>query len=873
MNQYYLSIGGPCLKNTPKSEILPSEVSRQLGKSKKQLTLQQIADAISAGYSFCPATFKNNIRSNENVEQMQLFALDFDGDKKNGSGCPLSYENALKRAEEYHIPVVLSYETKSSVNWSSYRLIFLYNSPVYDVRLMKLITHLLYYVFPESDRMCKDLARMFYPGNEVRVHCEESFFLDELAISAQTMANNKSRDAWKNCLRMLQKESQVVILKNNILIDFSPEKFGDFSPSPIYINMVLDQNGDKIEDKCFDYKSEHTIGFVFFSDNNPTKINSSNIKNSEFYIKHNNSQLLTERCRLYHEFVSGKRKLPHKEWFGLCTNMIYLNKGQDEFMSTIKNYSNFYRNPERKYYQMKYIVNHSYSPTRCASYCPYDNCCIHKNTAIQTMKNDLAEFIKISEKTYDISLDELHKRLYLEIKNAVCTSNGNTVIKTQTGSGKTTAALKAIQKVGNKVIMAFPNSLLMQEVYFRALPMGMNVTIAPTTDELNNYLDNNEMEHINNLRSLGTEEMVSEYLRTLAPHNLQIRDYLKRLDEALSLEEIVFMTHARLMTLGDQALIDTTIVIDEDIFPTMIQIRNADVNALRNSIACFEDNRYFNKIKNILNQCDGKSKFISSEPIYISREESRYFIKKFCDDNAQSCIIGVLRADRYYYDANENTLNFLVKKNLPQTYKQCVMLSATAEEDIHSILFSQCKFIELPEAAYRGKIIQNHSQNFSRFYFEKAPSRLYREIVDKHRDCNFITFKKFMSYIDMPNDRKMYFGKALGVNRFSGQNLVVIGTPHMPEFVYHLVAETLGKNVSEDTLAQRKLIRNGYSFHMMTFSDEFMQKIQTYFIESELEQAVGRARLLNNDCTVYVYSRYPVKQCVLAEELEQSEKL
>ena len=140
MNRYYLSIGGPCLKNTQKSDIRPSEVSRQLGKSARQLTLQQIANEISAGYSFCPATFRNNTRSNENVEQMQLFALDFDGDKKTGAGCPLSYENALKRAEECHIPVAISYETKSSVNRSSYRLIFLYNSPVYDVRLMKLLS-------------------------------------------------------------------------------------------------------------------------------------------------------------------------------------------------------------------------------------------------------------------------------------------------------------------------------------------------------------------------------------------------------------------------------------------------------------------------------------------------------------------------------------------------------------------------------------------------------------------------------------------------------------------------------------------------------------------------------------------------------------
>lgn len=868
MNRYYLSIGGPCLKNTPKSDIRPSEVSQQLGKSKRYLTIQQIANAISKGYSFCPATFRNNIRSNENVEQMQLFALDFDGDKKTGKGCPLSYENALKRAEECHIPVVMSYETKSSVNRSSYRLIFLYNSPVYDVRLMKLITHLLYYVFPESDRMCKDLARMFYPGKEVMVHSEEYFFLDELIISAQTIANEKSKDTWNNYLNTVQKETQIVTIKNSILIGFSPDDYPEFSPLPIKINMVLEQNRGNSDE---DFRQKN--GYIFFSDINskPVKHDSPKIKNSDFYIKHNNPTEQSERCRLYREFISGERKLPHNEWFGLCTNMIYLNNGQAEFMRTIRKYPELYNNPERKYYQMKYVVNHCYFPTRCESYCPYSDCCIHKQTAIQTMKNDLAEFVKISGKIYDISLDELHMSVYSEIENAICSSVGNTVIKTQTGSGKTTAALKAIQKVENKVIMAFPNSALMQEVYFRAVDMGINVTVVPTTEELNYCLENQEMKHISDLYSLGTEEMVSEYLKTLAPQNPQIREYLKRIDKALSSNDIVFMTHARLMTLGENALLDTTIVIDEDIFQTMIQIKKADVDALRNAVSNCDNNKYIYKIQNILNQCDGKSRYISSEALYISREESRYFINKFCDDNAQSCIIGVLRAGLYYYDANENTLNFLVKKSFPDSYKRCIMLSATADEDIHSILFPHCRFVELPEAAYRGKVIQNHSQNFSRYYFEKDPSELFGQIVEEHRDCNFITFKKFMSCIDVPNDRKMYFGKALGINSFSGKDLVVIGTPHLPEFVYLLVAENLGKNACKGTLAQRKLTRNGYSFHMMTFKDEFMQKIQTYFIESELEQAVGRARLLDNDCTVFVYSRYPVRQCALVEELEKSE--
>ena len=884
MQQYYLSIGGPCLKNTPKSKISPSDVSRQLGQAKNLLTLKQIADTISAGYSFCPATFRDGVRNNDNVEQMQLFALDFDGDKKNGTGCVLPYEEALKRAERCHLPVVMSYETKSSVNWSSYRLIFLYNSPIYEVRLMKLINYLLYYIFPESDKKCKDLARMFYPGKEIIIHNEEYFYLDELLISAQIMADLKGKNTWKTYLNNIQKETQIITIKNSILIGFSSLENQEFSPIPIYINMDLDQNPnnlDKISIYRLDkglfnapcYCGDRKIGYIFFSDkkDNPVSLDPPKIKNSELYLKHTNQKIQSERCRLYSEFISGERKLGHEEWFGLCTNMVYLNNGQTEFMNTIRGFPDLYNDPERKYHQMKYIVNNGYYPARCDSYCPYHYSCIHRETAIQTMKKNLAEYIKTSDGVCNISLNELRSRLYSEIEYAICTNIGDTVIKTQTGSGKTTAALEVIKKYRKKVIMAFPNGVLMQEAYLRAIQMGINVTIAPTTEEILCSLSDKELQHINRLYKLGTDDMVSEYLRTLAPYNPTVRRYLNQIDQAFSADCTVFMTHARLMTMGEESLLDATIIIDEDILLTMMPIKRSDVNSLRNFANHCDNIQYIDKIRSILDQCGRKSCYIQSEALCINRHESRYIADMFCDDNAEGCIAGVLRADTYYYDAIENTLNFLVINKLPDTYKRCIMLSATADKYIHSILFPQCRFIDLPEAMYCGKVIQDHSQSFSRNFFDKDPARILKRISDSHPDCNYITFKKFISFIDVPNERKLYFGKALGINSFSGQDLVVIGTPHCPEFVYHLVAQALGKNVSGDSLAQRTIIRNGYEFHMMTFRDKFMQRIQTYFIESELEQAVGRARLLSNDCTVYVYSRYPVKQCILAEDLRQPE--
>ena len=51
----------------------------------------------------------------------------------------------------------------------------------------------------------------------------------------------------------------------------------------------------------------------------------------------------------------------------------------------------------------------------------------------------------------------------------------------------------------------------------------------------------------------------------------------------------------------------------------------------------------------------------------------------------------------------------------------------------------------------------------------------------------------------------------------------------------------------------------------MTYADATLRAIQFYMIESELEQAVGRARLLRCDCTVNLFSDFPLKQAELKE--------
>lgn len=147
-----------------------------------------------------------------------------------------------------------------------------------------------------------------------------------------------------------------------------------------------------------------------------------------------------------------------------------------------------------------------------------------------------------------------------------------------------------------------------------------------------------------------------------------------------------------------------------------------------------------------------------------------------------------------------------------------------------------------------------------------------RSYLDKHIDLfdkikkftgvkHTITFKKFDQYCTT----EMHFGNCSGSNILKGKSIDIIGTPHQPEWVYKLFAFSLGYDVDEVLKPHTLVTHNGFRFRFTTYEDEVLRNIQFYLIESDLEQAVGRARLLRCDCTVNLFANFPLRQCTLME--------
>ena len=101
-----------------------------------------------------------------------------------------------------------------------------------------------------------------------------------------------------------------------------------------------------------------------------------------------------------------------------------------------------------------------------------------------------------------------------------------------------------------------------------------------------------------------------------------------------------------------------------------------------------------------------------------------------------------------------------------------------------------------------------------------------------------------------------------GFDYLKGKDIAVAGTFHVREFVYKLLAFQLGFNIYHN-LHYQEVTYGGYKFWFTTYADEKLRNIQFWIIESELEQAVGRARLLREDCTVSLFANFPLAQAQL----------
>jgi hypothetical protein len=379
--------------------------------------------------------------------------------------------------------------------------------------------------------------------------------------------------------------------------------------------------------------------------------------------------------------------------------------------------------------------------------------------------------------------------------------------------------------------------------------------------------DNLKPEHkkkINRLYSIGAINSASAYIKLIAKgENIpELLEYLKQMEICKNHDGTLITTHQKLMFLRDDK--NERLIIDEDIIHILIQqnhIKISDFTKLiMHNFKSKEDQEVINTILELIKKAPINE--VQTMPTYVFKN-AKNIEQIVIESGATTNILGFLNCLHFIKSSDEFNPNshdkiyFVVKNNLAD--KHTIILSATANEKIYSQIFGdKLYFIDLGDVKNKGKIEQYPQRSFSRWQIKDNPKmlKLAQELV---QDKPTITYKNLADKFNTIAT----FGATAGLDAYSGQDIAIVGTPHVAPIVYTLFASALGltPRLNDFQMEYKQIKRNNFEFFFQTFSDDNMlREIQLYLIESELIQAIGRARLLRNDCTVTVLSNLPITQ-------------
>ena len=878
-----LSLSEVAFKSKPTgSEI--GKISTGIAKNKITLNNQNalivIADSIGrCGHTFCPATFTDGERKQDSFEQMQLLALDFDGG--------ISLQKVLDRAEECNLPVLFAYETFSSVNLDRFRIVFLNDMPITEKRLAKITLNALLAIFPEADPACSDIAKMFFGGKRLLFLSDSSSKVNTESLlrnMAFYLNKEKGDNHYKKYIADFAKDNGIRLNKKGLLdvtiIDCLPEyqgasSNGKISPIAIILPYII-RDGEilpnlyyciNLNDNCTSYSAERKHY------KNHAEYRSSAIKD------------FVGNCALFEEFITGLKKLNHYELFGIATNIIRIETGINVFKETLSRNPDYYdaKKQNRWDFYLKYIRDNDYTMQSCNNFCPYKDICLHGTNILSTVKQKKKTMEKLNcsgEEYY--SIEEAQEDLKQNICKAVESKEKKFyIVKAQTAMGKSEAFLELMKTTDKKFLVAVPTNKLKNELYDRAVKKGIKAVKSPSLHEIEDKMPPRVWGRITHLYKTGQYYKVYPYIReTLQNEKIECLDeYLIQKKEFDNYDGHCITTHRKLLNMTEGGLKKfDVVIIDEDIIkesilPNQCEIAISALEKIRGyaskNSACSE---LADKINEVLKAIEAKApikvpgfKWDAKNRIKSGKEEfdsmlSLADIPSFC--LAESFMY---RDASTEWNHSEDSIVFLMPYRFYD--RKYIMVSATASKDICECVFGREKvdFYECKKARYKGVLKQYHARSMSRINIGMNPE-IYDSIKNRSKFNHMITFKKFKT-------GEYYFGNAVGCDKLKGENIDVVGTPYHADFLYRLLPFALGIDVDMDAKMKTCLVKhNGYQFYFTTFGEEhkILRNFHLWMIESELEQAVGRARLLRCDCTVNLYSNFPIKQAVMINSEEPS---
>jgi hypothetical protein len=765
------------------------------------ITINQFSKLVSApcSHTWSGGLFKG-FRSNNTWEKQSVFALDFDKGK-------ITIEGVYSRLKELGIVPQLWYSTFSdSPELRKFRVVIFLDTPIMDKGIHKLIISSLFSLFPEVDDVCKDASRYFFGGKECTVvHTDPvstSAFIDSLSIQIYSSDSKSFRkvpleSSYYNGLKSAQKST---FLYN------------------IYTN-------DQIWAGC--------------PTTPPTSV--QGVKKVKIDI-----ESARKKIKILDEFLNGTW-LFHNQLFGLATNLIYVEGGFQLMKNTMEKYNEegkaqYNRN---NFNILPYVNKVNYHPMPIYSFSPYkEDSDLYDIISTTREIRGLIETIEPVQKMKIDEAENIMKKKYEEVINSGETGKIY-LFSLPTAIGKTECYTEA------EATIALPTHDLKNEIGQR-----MKIDYIKTPDPI--AFDNESIhQRLQYYYSIGLPKkaMGILYHMTNPKNSLSYTSeeseiagkYLSELSESLDTSKTVLTTHRRALFTDFR---HNTLIFDEDPINSLLDIKEMEITDL------YELHLRSGKkeLRAICEYLESSIEFeIKATPTFsIDLDE---LIESVSSSGMATNVFEFFNSS-FFIKTEKKTIHYIVKRNLPVD-KKIIIMSATLPVYIYQKLYGdRIEVIDIRDVEQTGTVTQYTKWSCSRHGLARYVETISKEVGE----LPVITFNSFGKHFKNPvND--MYFGNCSGYDSLKGKDIAVVGTPHRNNIQYFLTAKILGVEfkTTDTTMSHQKIEFNGFRFKFNCFDNEELREIQLSLIESDLIQAVGRARTLRTSAHVDLYSSFPLR--------------
>lgn len=800
------------------------------------------------GQSFNPAIFKNGWIIKDNFISAQAIVLDIDDE--------ISPNEAKKRLKEYQLPYpnliyrTLSDPTKRSCKKqrklnvvTKFRMIFILTEKICDLHIYQdLVKNKIQILFPEADPI--SATQNFFGGNDI-IHWQFKQLLSPLELAlAVDLYNTKNINTPQGKAKAFKKNKYKI----------PPTEFHEAFFSTLHDDIKND---------------------IVSKTTNVYNISKESVKNETKPIRGFDWNEARSEFKLLDDFLSCKQHIGHIQLLGLYSGMVRIQGGAKKWKESIL------KNPtiqEDKtdihiWFQKSFEAGKNPWELEISSYASEDPASLKYERLTDIHFKKGMEAKKLHEH-HEISLHQAEMEMDSFLKQAIETpGNGKYILKAITGIGKTEKLL-SLNLEG--CIIAAPTHELKEEIAKRFINKGISVIVTPKIPTLPEAIQ----QEYDKLQAIGDYEGAASYLkecssslhavnsfpkREISKFKKIMESYFKELDACLNSDQLVITTHKRV--LFSKFPNHHTIIFDEDPTQYILETNSFTTKDLRiiqdelNDI----DQRAVQQLLDYANSDDSFNKINRGNPIALT--DKVIFRKSI--NNYRGLIKGALlpsfKCDFWMVipDRNDNVgdkeIHYIQKHELYPD-KKLIILSATTNETFCKALYGEIIWKDLSSVKHTGSRIQYSNLSLSRSTLANRNNASNLNVI-----TNFIDNKPVITYIKHRNlfpdsNTKIHFGNCSGYDEFKGEDIFVIGTPHIPPFIYLLVAAELNIEFNQPDIEMDEYIvcHNGFQFKIMTFPHEELRCIQFHFIESELLQACGRNRTLREDATTYLFSNYPL---------------